>query len=339
MGFRRLQILTDERQTPHRISCSKITKKLLLTFDIEDFINPNVPNALLSVLEMLEKNRLRAIFFITGHMAEKLSNFPAILEKLCDHEIGFHSSAHSVRPIIGEYTDLRSYQAAHSVSLERETAHINPLTGRVEGEGGILFLQDLFKPKRIRCFRAPGMSWTPPHLEALAELGVKYDFSSSITTSEPARYKGLTFYPYTFTQEWEGSLYDYQCLIYALLRLKVAILSLHPTLYVNQDMWDCIYYKGNPSKLLMSRKKPLKEANLLFARFEKMLKRISMLRNLGLLEVDPVLIPSSNDLIIDQNQIQMCYETSMRWTRRFFNYNPRSISSHFQEFFHEAMLV
>jgi len=206
-----------------------IAHKLLLTFDIEDFINPNAIYALHTLLEMLKKYKIKAIFFITGHMAEKLTNFPDIIDQLKNHEIGFHSSSHSVRPIISEYTDVKSYHQAYSISLERETAHINPLTGIIEGEGGIYLLQDLFRPKKIEAFRAPGMSWTPPHLEALVNLGIKYDFSSNITAPEPIRYKGITFYPYTLTQQWDGKLYDYQCLISALLKYKVAIFDMHPT--------------------------------------------------------------------------------------------------------------
>ena len=157
--------------------------KLILTFDIEDFINPNAINALCTLLEMLNKYKLKGIFFITGHMAEKLSNFPNILDKIKNHEIGYHSSSHSVRPIIAEYTDVESYDKAYAISLERETARIDPLTGKVKGEGGIFFLQDLFHLKKIKTYRAPGMSWNPPHLEALVDLGIKFDFSSYINTS------------------------------------------------------------------------------------------------------------------------------------------------------------
>jgi len=311
--------------------------RLMLTFDVEDFINPNATVALRLILEMLEKYKLKAIFFITGLMAEKLSNFPSILELLGSHEIGFHSSGHSVHPIIAEYTDVESYNQAYSISLERETAHINPLTGKVEQEGGIYFLQDLFGPKRIRAYRAPGMSWTPPHLEALAKLGVDFDFSSSITTSEPARYKGVTFYPYTFTQEWEGNLYDYECLLSAILKLKVAIFDLHPTLYVNQKMWDSIYYAGNPPRLLKVRERPPKEARSLFSKFELLLKQVSMLRHAGLIEVDSNLTTLPKELSVNQNQLQKCYETSIRWPKKIFNYNPRFIRAHFNEFFQAAM--
>jgi len=278
--------------------------KLLLTFDIEDFINPNAINAIRIVLEMLKKHRLKAIFFITGHMAEKLSNFPEILDLLKNHEIGFHSSSHSVRPIIPEYTDVKSYHKAYSISLEREAAHINPLTGKIEGKGGIYFLQHLFHPKKIEAYRAPGNSWTPPHLQALADLGIKFDFSSNITTSEPVRYKGITFYPYTFTQTWEGSLSDYQYLYYAILKRKVAVFDLHPTLYVNQNVWDSIYHKGNPQTLKRVRERPLKEARSLFKKFELLLKQINLLRHAKLIEVDPKLSTPPRDLIMSKNEAQ-----------------------------------
>jgi len=310
--------------------------RLLLTFDIEDFINANAIDALSIVLEMLKKYRLRAIFFITGHMAEKLSNSPEILDLLKDHKIGFHSSGHSVRPIIQEYADIQSYRQAYSISLERETSHIDPLTGKVEGKGGICFLQDLFHPKKIEAYRAPGMSWTPPHLEALVDLGIKFDFSSNISTSAPVHYRGVTFYPYTFTQQWKGGLSDYQCLLYAILKRKVAVFDLHPTLYVNQNIWDSIYYKGNPRTLFRVRERPLKEAGSLFKRFELLLKQINLLRELKLIEVDPDLSTPSRDLIMSENDVQKCYGASIGWPKKFFNYSPRFIRSHFYEFFEAA---
>jgi peptidoglycan/xylan/chitin deacetylase (PgdA/CDA1 family) len=307
--------------------------RLILTFDIEDFINPNALSALYLILEILQKHSLRALFFITGNMAEKLGNLPKIVELLDNHEIGFHSSGHSIRPLIAEYTDVEDYHEAYLRSLERETAHIDPLSGKTKGEGGIYSLQDLFHPKKIKAFRAPGMSWTPPHLEALNKLGIEFDFSSCITTSEPAYYKGITFYPYTFAQEWKGNSYDYRCLLSALLKRAVSIFDLHPSQYVNQRVWDSIYYAGNPPKLLRVNEKPLAESSLLFGRFELLLKRVSMLRHAGLIEVDSNLVISHKELSVDQSQVQKYYETSMRWPKRYFNYTPRFIHVHFNEFF------
>jgi len=305
----------------------------MLTFDVEDFINPNAIGALHIILRMLHKYKLRGLFFITGHMAEKLSNFSELQDLLKNHEIGFHSSGHSVRPTIPEYTDIESYQRAYSTSLERETSHINPLTGKMEGEGGIYSLQDLFRPKKIETYRAPGMSWTPPHLEALTNLGIKYDFSSNITLSEPVHYKAIDFCPCTFIQKWDGSLVDYQVFSYAILKRKVAILDLHPNLYVNQSEWDSIYHKGNPRTLQKIPQRPLKEVTSLFTKFELLLKIISISHHIKLVKVDPHPSISTRDLVVSENIVQKCYEASIIWPKRFFDYNPRFIYNHFQEFF------
>jgi hypothetical protein len=310
--------------------------KILLTFDVEDFINANEIQALYLILRILNKYELKAIFFITGHMAEKISKYPSIVEMLKQHEIGYHSSSHSVRPIIPEYTDVKSYEKAYEISIERETAHINPLTGRIEGEGGLIFLQNLFYPKKIEAFRAPGMCWTPPHLEALRDIGIKYDFSSDVTISKPVHYKGITFYPYIFLQDWNGKLYDYQHLLYAILKREIAVLSLHPTLFFNQEMWDRIYLKGNPLHLTNASRRPFKESKLLFTKFELMLKQIKMLQRAKLVGTDINLNWSTNKLIINKDKVKKCYEKSMYWCKKHFNYKPKFILRHFYEFFENA---
>jgi hypothetical protein len=303
---------------------------------VEDFINLNAINALRIILEMLEKYNLKGVFFITGHMAEKLKNFPEIVNLLKSHEIGFHSSSHSVRPIIPEYTDVKSYRKAYEITLERETSYINPLTGKLEGEGGIYLLQDLFHPKKIEVYRAPGMCWTPSHLEALNSLGIKYDFSSSLTFSEPISHRGITFYPFTVTQQWDGTIYDYECLLSSILRNKVTVFDLHPTLLINRVMWDSIYYEGNPKSLSRVPRRPIKEVKSLFRKFELLIRRISLLHKTKLIETDPILNVSSRSLIINNEEMQRCYEISMYWPKKFFNYHPKFIRNHFNEFFNEA---
>jgi len=311
--------------------------QLLLTFDVEDFVNSNEIWSLNTFLELLKKYEIKAIFFVTGHMSEILVNFPKTLELLKNHEIGFHSSGHSVRPIIAEYTDLQSYQQAFLNSLKRETAHIDPLTGETKGEGGIYSLQDIFGKKRVRAYRSPGMSWTPPHLEALVELGIEYDFSSNVSTSEPVHYRRIIFYPYARTQQWRGALSDYRLLLAAVLKQTVAVLDLHPTWFVNLTMWDSIYYAGNPPILSRVPERPRRDAEALFAKFELLLKQINVLRRSGLLVADSDLTKSSRKLSATFSQVQNCYRTSMRWPIKFFNYRPRFIRAHFNEFFENAM--
>jgi hypothetical protein len=269
-------------------------------------------------------------------MSEVLVNFPKTVDLLKNHEIGFHSSGHSVRPIIAEYTDLQSYEQALQDSLKRETAHIDPLTGEIKGKGGICFLQDIFGSKRIRAYRAPGMSWTPPHLEALIELGIEYDFSSKINISEPVHYRQITFYPYARIQQWNSALGDYKAFLAAILKQTVTVLDLHPTWFVNPTMWDSIYYAGNPPVLSRVVERPHRDAEALFAKFDLFLKQISVLRRSRLFEVDSNLAKSNKKLSVTSSQVQDCYETSMRWPKKFFNYRPRFIEAHFNEFYKNA---
>jgi peptidoglycan/xylan/chitin deacetylase (PgdA/CDA1 family) len=311
-------------------------RKFMFTFDVEDFINQNAIFALQKILEMLHNYELKAIFFITGHMAEKLSNYSKIIEALKNHEIGYHSSSHSVHPTIPEYTDIRSYEKAYKIAVERETSHINPLTGEIQGEGGIYALQDIFHPKEIQAFRAPGMCWTPPLLEALNSLGIKYDFSSNLTLSEPVSYKGITFFPFTTTQQWNGTTYDYQCLLNSILMHKVTIFDLHPTLLVNQVEWDSIYYKGNPKTLSTVPKRLQKEAELLFNKFELLMKRIKILQKTKIIDANPTFNISNKNLNITKQKVDNCYEKSMQWAIERFNYHPKFIKKHFHKFFHEV---
>jgi len=58
-----------------------------------------------------------------------------------EHEIGYHSSGHSVHPNIPEFTDVEEYTRAYEISLLRETAHIDPLSGILDGPGDF----ELFK--------------------------------------------------------------------------------------------------------------------------------------------------------------------------------------------------
>jgi len=312
------------------------TRKFLLTFDVEDFINSNAIYALQRILELLEKHKLRAIFFITGLMAEKLYDHPKIIDMLRNHEIGYHSSSHSVRPTIPEYTDVKSYKKAYETSIQRETSQINPLTGKPEKEGGIYFLKDLFHPQKIQAFRAPGMCWAPPHIEALKSLGIKYDFSTNLTLSEPVSYKGVTFYPYTVTQEWNGTVYDYECLLNSIIKHKVTIFDLHPTLFVNKIEWDSIYYKGNPKTLSTVPKRPEKETSLFFRKFELLIRRVSALNKAKLVDVTPNFnLPSKSLNAITKEQVQECYEKSMQWSQKRFNYYPKFIQRHFFDFFND----
>ncbi|MDH5787842.1 MAG: hypothetical protein OEZ40_06095, partial [Candidatus Bathyarchaeota archaeon] len=299
--------------------------------DTEDFISQNSIWVLHWILEILKKYDLETLFFITGHMAEKLRNFPIVTDLLREHKIGYHSSSHSVHPTIFEFTDVENYEQAYRISLKREMAHVNPLTGEIEGKGGILAVRELFPNKQIVSFRAPGHCWTPPHLEALRTLGIMLDFSTNICFT-PVSFKNITFYPYPAIGRWEGKPSEYRALLLSLIRNRLTVLTVHPSLLVNRDEWDSIYCNGNPKKLSSPHSRNPREVKRLLRRFDSLLRRIAKFQKMHIIETVPSLEKPNRNLRITKMDIEKCYQRSMRWAMKQ-NYRPKFLLSHFFRFF------
>lgn len=312
--------------------------QLLITFDVEDFINQKSTNALLLVLKQLEKHNLRGLFFITGHAAEKLRFRLDVLPLLEKHEIGFHSSAHSVHPTIFEYSDEENYEDAYAISLKRETSHINPISGQVEGEGGIHALRDLFPSKKINSYRAPGWCCPPPHLEALASLGIEYDFSWNLSEN-PVSYRGITFYPMPLFRSCEDAFltnkYEnaHQAKIWFLaLARKAIVLDFHPSILVNENFWDSIYHAGNPSRLIEVTPRDGEHTRIMFTKLEALLRWIKLIEKLGITNTSPLLTPSENRLDLTRIDLRKIEEGLTYWPRTFFGYKSKFIGSQLSSF-------
>jgi peptidoglycan/xylan/chitin deacetylase (PgdA/CDA1 family) len=316
--------------------------QLFLTFDCEDFINAESTYALSRILELLDKYNLEAIFFITGHMCERLEHYPRILDFIEKHEIGYHSSAHSVHPTIFEYTDVENYDEARRISLERETSRINPLTGAIEGEGGLLALRDLFPGKRIVAFRAPGYSWSPPNLDALGELGIRFDFSTNLSTV-PFCYRNITFYPYPTLGDGvlssscsplgRLSAFDAVKLLEKSFTMGPRVLVVHPHNFVEVEDWDRSFFVGNPARLRVAKKKSCYATNIAFRSFEVFLRRTSYLAKVGVLKATPVLQRGIIKTHFSRKQVLRSYQRSCSWPKKYFGYTPKFLQKHFFDYF------
>jgi hypothetical protein len=266
-------------------------------------------------------------------MAEKISNFPKILDLLESHEIGYHSSAHSVRPTIVEYADVKDYALAQRISLKRETSHINPLTGECEGKGGILLLKDLFPNKRVNSFRAPGFCWSPPHLEALKELGIRFDFSTDLSPT-PIFYRGITFYPRPCATTFDiMNVFRYTFIFKSLVESRLAVLSFHPNHFVNINYWDSAYFSGNPKRLCQAKARSWTDTKAILRKFELFLKRFSLLQKSSMLTFTPSLEKSRKELIFTKESVIKAYQISISWGKNSFGYNPKFVRKHFEKFF------
>lgn len=294
-------------------------------------MNERSITALQIILEILNRCELTGLFFLTGHMSEKLASYRKILNLLGKHQIGYHSSSHSVRPTILEYTDTADYDKAFLESFRRESSHINPLTGEVEGRGGIHILRGLFPRMQIKAFRAPDYCWSPPHLEALKHLGIEYDFSTKLSL-EPVSYKGITFYPYPIWHNWNGRSTDLG-LFRSIISKGTTVLNFHDWNFVNEMAWNRDYIRGNPKELHIVSPRDCEERRKLFMTFESFLRKIQALRKRDLIEVTPQLQKSSTYLSVDRiNLAEVCYDMAS-WYKKQYHYEPKYLGQHFTKFF------
>ena len=286
----------------------------------------------------LKKYELEGLFFITGSMAEKLFAFPATVDLLKEHQIGYHTSGHSIHPTLFEFTDVESYETALQISLIRETSHINPFTGAIEGSGGIKALQSLIPRKEIVAFRAPGYCWTPPHIDAMKRLGINFDFSTNISV-DPIKYKGITFYPYTILTNWQGGLREQYHIQRLLSKRETSVLTIHPRTMVNRLDWDLIYYPKNnnseinPTTLTQPSSRTPNDIKSKYQKFDWLLRHLSTLQKLNLLRVTPTIKESNKTLFPNNADVENYYKISMNWALGF-NYRPKYLHNHFVKFFH-----
>lgn len=316
------------------------TNSLIVTFDVEDFTKKISLKALVIILKLLKKYNLRSLFFITGHMTERLRKHPEILQLLESHEIGYHSSSHSVRPTIPEFTDTRSYSKAIQRSLIRETSHINPLTGEPEGEGGIKILRETFKNKDIISFRAPGFCWTPPHLEALQKLGIKFDFSvklygAALSKEDKIAFKGIIFYPFPiYIDFWDNPIRLISLFLSRPSRRKIVCLCSHEWSFASWEPWDLIYWRGNPENLITNSETNNLRIMEKFLRLDMFLKGIKLLEKFRVLTPTPILeARGSKPLDPTTVDVAKTYQFAMRWAELYFDYHPKYMLPHFYKYF------
>lgn len=309
----------------------------MLTFDVEgpppreDYFDDSSVYCLDNLLDVLEQKNLHGIFFITGIVAEKLREYPALVKRLSHHRIGFHCSSHHTQMGILRLTDIPSYSEAVEVSIERITSRINLKTGEIEGKGGLLTLKDLFPKNKIECFRAPFFGWSPPHLEALKRLGIKFDFSTRISDS-PFFFKGIVFYPIPISVDTisttlvrrENNSILLKSLTCVLLQRKLTDLSLHPSMLLVKNCFDRNRQQLPRGKVMV--KLSISMLRLLF-------KRIAYLEKLDLLQVTTKLNGNFEHLDPRKVDVKKIYLQSIHTPIELFGYRPRYIFSHFSHFF------
>lgn len=332
MSLSRIGSQLDEEGNPLKAK----SRAALLTFDVEgppkreDFINEDIIQALYHVLRLLAKYDLRGLFFITGTAAKKISCYPKILKMLESHEVGYHSSSHSIKPGIFEYTDVKSYEKAVRISIERETSSIDSFAGGTLGHGGIISLKQVFPNKKIASFRAPFLCWSPPHLEALRELGISFDFSADLS-SVPVFYRSITFFPYPIVIDSViGKLYY---LLRGILKREFSVLLMHPSLVLFKEGGPFYGAYRNAYEPIRTENHSSFVSRFKFCELELFFCALILLQKLELVETRVPLNMSRKSLDLGEKDVLRIYKRSLSEARKHFGYKPRFLWCHFLDFF------
>ena len=135
-------------------------KKILLWFDVEDYVTPEAEDSLLKLLELMHEYGVRATLkFCTKKYEQLIHNGRTdILGLLPDHELAFHMTDHSVHPIPSEYLDRMGFEEGAEEFARREgegCARLRTLTGQ-----------------NLTSYGHPGVAWAPQVFPALRKWGI-----------------------------------------------------------------------------------------------------------------------------------------------------------------------
>ncbi len=319
--------------------------QVFLTFDAEgpapheDVLDQRTQFILMAILRKLRRNKLRGLFFLPGSVAWTVQKHPELMAALQPHEIGYHYSTHSMRPLIFEFTDIPNYNAAIEVSIEKETQlSRSGVAKNVQGKG-LLAFQEMFPEWNIVSFRAPFMSWSPPHLEALQSLGISYDFSSSVT-DRPFYYRGVMFYPPALPLDGIPNIVGFwgksplnaknggsklNLTLPTILRGSCTVLSLHPARLVFKTRRN--YLKKDSKNI----ERGSLDVAIRLCVIELTFRMLNILQRMKLIAVTPSLKIEKET--IPEFNLKEAYNRSAYAARKLFHYDPRFLYSHFKRFF------
>lgn len=136
--------------------------KLVFSFDTEDYINEIGVEGIGDVAEALEEQGYKGCFQIVALLAKALVKWGRedVIERLkANHEIDYHSYAHSMHPTVNEYTDIADFDAALCKFYKRE-------------KKGIAIVEEIFDQKGFAAMVPPGNSSSYVAHYGYAELGI-----------------------------------------------------------------------------------------------------------------------------------------------------------------------
>jgi hypothetical protein len=295
---------------------SSESKKLYITFDIEDIKSPDAPRAILFVLRNLRRYHLKGLFFITGEMLLAISANKSLLKMFDLHEIGYHSSLHTRRPTIQEYTDIQDYEEAVRVSIAHES-----------GPTGLEFLRETFREKEINAFRAPRLAWSPAHITALYNLGIRFDFSTCVS-NDAVNHRGVTFFPRPIEIDRIYSPITLARVMKQLLTRQTVVLDLHPSVLMYKGWWDWEFMHPDISPRYRPKPRSSVDMAVRLVAFRVFFFLVRVLTDIGVVEVTPKLKSSLVPLRTNTVDVAALYRRSISASLWFVRYRPANFMRH-----------
>ena len=224
--------------------------KVMLWFDVEDFITPEADDALLALIEMMDSLGIRGSFKIVGEKGRVLRDRGRtdILEKLAGHEICYHTEGHSIHPTQTEYLSGMGF-ADGVLEFERRERQ------------GFTDVQDI-TGQFPTSYGQPGASWVPHVFPVLKKWGVPTYVDSHYLLSVdegPFWYGGVL----NLTRLWstmrlemdaenglEEAKEQFEQFVRRAGDLQLVSIFYHPCEFSCTDFWDGVnFFRGaNPPR-------------------------------------------------------------------------------------------
>lgn len=134
--------------------------KVLLWFDVEDYVTPESDDAFFSLLKMLDEVGVRATLKFCTEKVELLKERGRedIFRYLPNHELCFHTTKHSVHPLPTEYLEHYGFRAGVEEFYRREKPGFDRLSALVG--------------QHLMSYGHPGVAWAPQTFAAVRGMGV-----------------------------------------------------------------------------------------------------------------------------------------------------------------------
>ena len=223
--------------------------KVMLWYDVEDFITPEADDALLALIDMMDSLGIRSSLKIVGEKIRVLKERGRedILEKIAGHEVCYHTENHSVHPTQTEYLQHMGFAEGAAEFERREKqgfADVRDIAGQFPTSYG-----------------QPGGSWAPHVFPVLKKWGIPtYLDSHYILSVEegPFWYGGIL----NLTRLWstmrvdfgEGGMEEakerFEQIMHRAGELQLVSIYYHPCEFSCTEFWDGVNFRrgANPPR-------------------------------------------------------------------------------------------